>query len=30
LQEWGQKMKQIADDVDTKTMRWLELAEIVN
>lgn len=30
LQEWGQKMQKIADDIDTKTMRWLELAEIVN
>jgi ATP-binding cassette subfamily F protein uup len=30
LQEWGQKMQQITNDIDTKTMRWLELADIVN
>lgn len=30
LQEWGQKMQKISDDVDAKTMRWLELSEIVN
>jgi ATP-binding cassette subfamily F protein uup len=30
LQEWGQKMQKLTDDIDTKTLRWLELAEIVN
>jgi ATP-binding cassette subfamily F protein uup len=30
LQEWGQQMQQIAGDIDAKTMRWLELSEIVN
>ena len=30
LQEWGQKIQSIANEIDTKTMRWLELSEIVN
>ncbi len=30
LQEWGQKMQKIVNDIDSKTMRWLELSEIVN
>jgi ATP-binding cassette subfamily F protein uup len=30
LQEWGQTMQKIGNDIDTKTMRWLELSEIVN
>jgi ATP-binding cassette subfamily F protein uup len=30
LQEWGQKMQKIVDDIDSKTMRWLELSDIIN
>jgi ATP-binding cassette subfamily F protein uup len=30
LQELGQKLQSIANEIDTKTLRWLELSEIVN
>ncbi|HEY9046236.1 MAG TPA: ABC-F family ATP-binding cassette domain-containing protein [Ohtaekwangia sp.] len=30
LQEWGNKIQAIANEIDTKTLRWLELSEIVN
>ncbi|HEY9008324.1 ABC-F family ATP-binding cassette domain-containing protein [Ohtaekwangia sp.] len=30
LQEWGVKIQAVVDELDTKTLRWLELSEIVN
>lgn len=29
LQKWGQEIQAVTNDIDRKTMRWLELAELV-
>jgi ATP-binding cassette subfamily F protein uup len=30
LQQWSKEMKTISDEIDEKTLRWLELSELVN